>query len=179
MTKIKVAFIGRSNVGKSSLINFLLGRGELAKTSKHPGKTRKHQVIAFDSRIDLVDMPGYGYAKTRGANRALWDDALIKLFFEDDLLREVFVLVDSSISPMKIDTEFLSWLAENHIRHSIIFTKYDKAKPQELAHIMAAWKKNIGDIYSEIPPAQFEISVLKKKGDGVLREYIKRVGVEK
>jgi GTP-binding protein len=172
MTKIKIAIIGRSNVGKSSLINYVLGRGELAKTSKHPGKTRKHQLIPFDTRIDLVDMPGYGYAKTRGANRQLWDAAMQQLFFGDDLLRSVLVLIDSSIPLMQIDKDFLTWLREHNLSHSIVFTKIDKGKTTEVTKNINQW--NVWFLESGYPavPLQFLISSVKKQGASALKAHI-------
>lgn len=175
MTKIKVAIIGRSNVGKSSLINYILGRGELTKTSKHPGKTRKHQLVSFDSRIDLVDMPGYGYAQTRGANRQLWDEALQQLFFGDDLLREVLVLIDSSIPLMQIDKNFLAWLQEHHVPHSIVFTKIDKAKAADLARNIKEWNNSFIEMGYPAPPPQLLVSSTKKQGASTLKAHISMI----
>jgi len=172
ITKKKIAFIGRSNVGKSSLINYLLS-SNVAKTSKHPGKTRKHDSYSFNEDFDLVDMPGYGYAAVRGEKRAFWDEIMLELFFSDAAFRHLFVLIDSSIKPLKIDKEFLSWLLENRIAHSIIFTKIDKANAKELASNLGSWNDFTEALYSKnkIPQA-LQVSSFLKKGKEEIREFI-------
>jgi GTP-binding protein len=161
---LKVAFIGRSNVGKSSLINFLLGQ-KIAKTSKHPGKTREHSLFRFSDKISFVDMPGYGYALIRKERRQQWDQDLLKLFFEDTDLEHVFVLVDISIPPMKIDQDFVSWL----------FTKKDKAKLNEKTKYLTIWQLHIASLGYPFELKIFEVSSLKKQGAGELKEFIGQI----
>jgi GTP-binding protein len=171
-TKYKVALIGRSNVGKSSLINYILGR-QIAKTSKHPGKTRKHDLFNYNKTIDLVDMPGYGYASVHGTKRAVWDEIMIGLFFKDPLFRHLLVLIDSSIPPMKIDQEFLTWLVENQVSFSIVFTKVDKATAKELASNIkdtTTFVNLLPSIYGV--PRYFQVSAEKKKGAGEIIDFL-------
>lgn len=172
MTKYKIAFIGRSNVGKSSLINYLLARG-LAKTSKHPGKTRDHNIFSYNTKFDLVDMPGYGFAKVEGVKRQIWDTKMQHLFFEDQFLRHVFVLIDSSIKPMKIDQEFLEYLITNDLHFSVIFTKTDKAKTMELKSNLASWYSFISLLPATFGPIKtFLASSFLQKGKGEIKQYI-------
>lgn len=173
--KKKIAFIGRSNVGKSSLINYLLSNN-VAKTSKHPGKTRDHGVYAFDESFDLVDMPGYGYSAVRGEKRAIWDEKMLKLFFEDGAFRHLFLLIDSSIKPMKIDKDFLAWLLKNRIAHSVIFTKIDKANTKELADNLALWTEFMEILYQKNGvPKLLQVSSFLKKGREEVREFISSI----
>lgn len=172
MPKYKLAFIGRSNVGKSSLINYLLGQ-KLAKTSKHPGKTRKHDLFPYNTKFDFVDMPGYGYAAVDGKKREIWDQIMVDLFFKDSLFKHLFVLIDSSIPPVKIDKDFLSWLVENRIFFSVIFTKIDKAKAKEFSSNVAEWTKFINLLHnSHGAPKIFQVSALNKKGGSDIKAFI-------
>jgi len=172
MSKSKIAFIGRSNVGKSSLINFLLGQN-VAKTSKHPGKTRDHNLYDYNSKFDLLDMPGYGFARVEGIKRQIWDEKMQNLFFNDPDLRHVFVLIDSSIKPMKIDQEFLTYLTENDIYFSIIFTKTDKAKTRELQTNLANWQSFINLLPSSFGTVKTILaSSFLKTGKGEIKEFI-------
>lgn len=176
MTSRKVAFIGRSNVGKSSLINALLNKGEVAKVSSRPGKTRRIEEYDFSTKIKLVDMPGYGFARARGEIRQNWDENLLKLFFDDDLLQNIFVLIDSSIKPMKIDQDFLLWCQAHNLPHSIIFTKIDKENLKNRSAIKKEWLaflKVAGEDYLELHLQKMaEVSVKKKTGLGELKNFI-------
>jgi GTP-binding protein len=177
MPKYKLAFIGRSNVGKSSLINYLLGQN-LAKTSKHPGKTRKHDLYSYNTKFDFVDMPGYGYAAVDGKKREIWDKIMLELFFEDSLFQHLFVLIDSSISPVKIDKDFLSWLVEHKIFFSVIFTKIDKAKAKEFSSNIAEWTKYINLLFNvHGAPKTFQVSALNKKGGAEIKAFIQQFKV--
>lgn len=175
MLKYKIAFIGRSNVGKSSLINYLLNNN-VAKTSKHPGKTRKHDLFSFNTRFDLVDMPGYGFARVEGIKRQIWDEKMQELFFKDPLFKHLFVLIDSSIKPMKIDQEFLTWLIENQIYFSVILTKVDKAKARELATNVASWTNFISLLPNDFGAANiFKASSFLKQGKGDIKQFIEKL----
>jgi GTP-binding protein len=173
----KAAFIGRSNVGKSSLINFLLNQN-VAKTSKHPGKTREHTLFRYSDRLNFLDMPGYGYAKVRKERRNQWDQDLLKLFFEDTLLLHVFVLIDISIEPMKIDQDFTDWLVDHQIPYSVVFTKTDKAKQQDKAKYLNTWHEYLETLRHPYQLATFEVSVHKKQGAGELRNFITQIKAE-
>jgi GTP-binding protein len=126
------AFIGRSNVGKSSLINYLTDNGSLAKVSKVPGKTKLINHFLINDQWFLVDLPGYGYAKTSKENRAKWGAFIEDYILKRENLSNLFVLVDGRIPPQTIDIEFIAWLKQNHIPMTIIVTKTDKISKNEL-----------------------------------------------
>lgn len=160
------AFIGRSNVGKSSLINMLCRDPHLAKTSQKPGKTLliNHFFIESDTAISsagiqskrtkwhLVDLPGYGYAQTGLAQR----DQLRRMIERYCLMRVqlvcLFVLIDSRLKPQKIDLEFMQWLGENEVPFSIVFTKADKLGKGRLSENMAVYKQTLLETWEELPP---------------------------
>lgn len=160
------AFIGRSNVGKSSLINMLCRDPHLAKTSQKPGKTLliNHFLIESDTAISsagiqskrtkwhLVDLPGYGYAQTGLAQR----DQLRRMIERYCLMRVqlvcLFVLIDSRLTPQKIDLEFMQWLGENEVPFSIVFTKADKLDKGRLSENMAVYKQTLLETWEELPP---------------------------
>ena len=178
MSKPKIAFIGRSNVGKSTLINYLLGQ-KLAKTSKHPGKTRKHDLFPYSTKIDFVDMPGYGYAAVDGKKREIWDEKMLELFFEDTWFRHLFLLIDSSIKPVKIDQEFVRWLVQHKIHFSIIFTKIDKAKAKEFAAVIKEWTGFINLLFNvHGSPRFFQVSGELKKGGAEVKEFLNKMKFE-
>ncbi len=148
------AFIGRSNVGKSSLINMITGRKNLAKTSSNPGKTQtiNHFIINANAKPwYLVDLPGYGYAKVSKTSRDKWE-----LFIADYLekranLLNVFMLVDSRLEPQKIDLEFAEWLGENNIPFVVLFTKTDKQSKNETMRNIQLFKNKLLEFYEELP----------------------------
>jgi GTP-binding protein len=177
MSKNKIAIIGRSNVGKSSLINYVL-QIQQAKTSKHPGRTRKHEIYNFNEWIDLVDMPGYGYAKLSKERRDMWDELMLKLFFNDKDFREVFVLIDLSIKPTKIDQDFVAWLYEHQIKHNIIFTKIDKESQREVNGFKGLWDEIFIEIYQNAIPRTFMTSTNKKIGREEIITYLKHLTLE-
>lgn len=137
-TMPEYAFIGRSNVGKSSLINMLTGFGKLAKTSSTPGKTQLINHFSINKEWYLVDLPGYGFAKVPLTEKAKWEKMTWDYLLNRENLLYVFVLIDMRIPPQKIDLEFVDKLGENGIPLKLIFTKADKVKPQ-------AGQKNIDD----------------------------------
>lgn len=124
----EVAFVGRSNVGKSSLINSLANRKQLARVSNTPGRTQLINVFALPSGSTLVDLPGYGYAAVPGRVKQGWQKMIEGYLLERDELVNVFVLVDGEIGPTKLDVQMLEWLRANGIAHTVVATKHDKVK---------------------------------------------------
>ncbi|QNL50010.1 YihA family ribosome biogenesis GTP-binding protein [Olivibacter sp. SDN3] len=146
------AFIGRSNVGKSSLINALTQRKGLAKTSQTPGKTQLINHFLIDNRWYLVDLPGYGYAKTSRSNRNEWEKFIRKYLFTRENLQCVFVLVDSRLKPQKIDLDFCYTLGEKGIPFILVFTKADKQSRVKSDQHIALFCKALKQWFEEIPP---------------------------
>src|SRR3546814_19451180 len=130
-TEAEVAVVGRSNVGKSSLINALARRKALANTSKTPGRTQLLNVFAFPDGTTMVDCPGYGYAKVSKAKRADWGDMIERYLVGREPRQMVLVLVDGEIGPTKLDQALLEWLRDERIPHPVIATKPDQAKAQQ------------------------------------------------
>lgn len=141
-TKPEYAFIGRSNVGKSSLINMLTNQKGLAKTSGTPGKTQLINHFLINDQWYLVDLPGYGYAKVSKKTRQQFNSINTQYILNRSNLINLFVLVDSRHDPQKIDLEFMEWLGKNGIPFSIIFTKIDKLGSSSLQKNIAKYKKN-------------------------------------
>ena len=137
------AFIGRSNVGKSSLINLLAGRTALAKVSVTPGKTKLLNFFVMNGRWSLVDLPGYGYANVSHQDRDAFNQSVAEYIAERKNLSRVFVLIDSRHPPQKIDLQFLQWLIEAGKPYSLIFTKIDKLSQGVLERNVGLMKKNI------------------------------------
>ena len=131
-TPAEVAFVGRSNVGKSSLINALANRRPLAKVSNTPGRTQLLNMFALPSGASVVDLPGYGYAKVPERERASWQGMIEGYLLEREGLELVFVLVDGEIGPTKLDVQMLDWLRANDVPHTVVATKLDKVKPSKL-----------------------------------------------
>ncbi len=170
----ELAFIGRSNVGKSSLINMLCNQQKLAKTSSTPGKTQTINHFLIDESWYLVDLPGYGYAKVSKKMRDKWDD-MIRLYLKKrETLYCVFVLIDSRIPPQKIDVEFINWLGENGIPLSIVFTKADKPKANELEKNVEAFKEELLKYWEDLP-VYFVSSAEKKIGKDELLSYFNEI----
>jgi GTP-binding protein len=145
------AFIGRSNVGKSSLINMLLNAKGLAKTSQKPGKTQLINHFLVNKTWYVVDLPGYGYAKSSKSNRQEWAKFIRNYLEKRESLQCVFVLIDSRLEPQKIDIEFCCWLGERSIPFILIFTKADKQSIVKSQQNMAAFKKALLAYFEEIP----------------------------
>ena len=168
------AFIGRSNVGKSSLINMLTNRNKLAMTSSTPGKTQLINHYIVNNNWYLVDLPGYGYAKMGKSGKEK-----LKTIIEDYiLLREnltaVFVLIDCRLRPQQIDLEFMEWLGESEIPFSIVFTKSDKLSAKQLKENTDAYKNRLLEDWEELPPV-FITSSDKREGRDELLDYIEEI----
>lgn len=165
------AFIGRSNVGKSSLINMLLGRKNLAKTSGRPGKTQLINHFLINKNWFLVDLPGYGYAKVSKSSKKVFQKLITKYFENRTQLILSFVLVDCRHDPQSIDLEFMEWLGSKGIPFHIIFTKADKLKPRALSKRIAAYTEKMLEVWEEMPP-YFITSSSDYTGKDELLEYI-------
>jgi len=169
------AFIGRSNVGKSSLINMLCHHKDLAKTSQKPGKTLLINHFEINNgKWYLVDLPGYGYAQAGKKQR----EQLRKMIERYCLMREnlysLFVLVDSRHKPQNIDLEFISWLGEQQIPFSIVFTKIDKLSKQQLQDNLEVYKQQLSEQWEELPPL-FLTSSEKDIGAEEIIQYIESI----
>lgn len=149
--KPEYAFIGRSNVGKSSLINMLTNNGKLAKVSATPGKTITINHFIINGEWYLVDLPGYGFAKRSLKDREMWEKMLDSYIMNRQNLIVTFVLVDSRIEPQKIDLEFMAKLGESQVPFVIIFTKTDKLKKNQLINNIEAYKTRLLEEWEELP----------------------------
>lgn len=168
------AFIGRSNVGKSSLINHLTDRKKLAKTSSTPGKTQLINHFIIDDNWFLVDLPGYGWAQTSKTNKAAWKKMIDEYLRERPNLACVFVLVDSRHEPQPIDLEFIQWLGGEGVPFSIVFTKTDKLKKAQIQSNVASYKRKLRETWEELPPTFITSSVDKVGGEEIL-DFIQRI----
>lgn len=168
------AFIGRSNVGKSSLINMLTGNKGLAKTSGRPGKTQLINHFLINGEWYLVDLPGYGYARTSKTSREKWSQMMRDYFLHREALTNVFVLVDSRIPPQRIDLEFVEFLGTNGVPLAIVFTKTDKEKQREVMANIKAMKAALKEQWEELPPMFLTSSMTGYGREGVL-EYIENI----
>ncbi|MBD1434472.1 YihA family ribosome biogenesis GTP-binding protein [Sphingobacterium sp. DN00404] len=157
------AFIGRSNVGKSSLINAMVNKKDLAKTSQKPGKTQLINHFMINKNWYLVDLPGYGFAQTSKKNRAEWERFIRRYLTQRENLQCIFVLIDSRLEPQKIDLEFCRWLGEQGLPFLLIFTKADKQSKVKSDQHIAKFRKALLTWFEEIPPL-FLTSAEKKEG---------------
>ncbi len=169
------AFIGRSNVGKSSLINLLTGVRDLAKVSSTPGKTQLINFFTINGTWSLVDLPGYGYAKVNLAARADFNEAVADYIEKREQLRHVFVLIDSRIPPQKIDLHFIEWLAGRQVPWSIVFTKADKLSVSQVRTNVAAIQQALAATGVAAVPASFVTSAKTKTGRGEILAAISRM----
>ena len=168
------AFIGRSNVGKSSLINMLAKRPKLAMTSSTPGKTLLINHFLINKEWYLVDLPGYGYA-SRGKKQVEKIQQIIEDYIlEREQMTNLFVLIDCRLEPQKIDLEFMEWLGENGVPFCMVFTKIDKLGPVRLKENITVYKERMMETWEELPPI-FATSSEKKVGRTELLDYIEMI----
>ena len=173
-TRPEYAFIGRSNVGKSSLINMLTNRKGLAMTSQKPGKTQLINHFIINDDWYLVDLPGYGYAQRGKEGREKIRVIIEDYILEREQLTNLFVLLDCRHEAQKIDLEFMEWLGESGIPFSIIFTKIDKLSQSKLKENIDAYAEKILESWEELPPLFFS-SAAKKDGRDDILNYINEI----
>ena len=166
------AFIGRSNVGKSSLINLITNRKGLAKVSKTPGKTQTINLFLIDESWHLVDLPGYGYARVSKSSREMFSKMIKYYITHREQLQTIFVLIDATISPQKIDLEFINWLGEIHMPFAIIFTKSDREKTLVIQKNVKQFKNKMLENWEGLPTSIIT-SAEKNRGSKEIMEYIK------
>lgn len=172
--KPEYAFIGRSNVGKSSLINMLTNKKGLAKTSQTPGKTLLINHFIINNEWYLVDLPGYGFAQHGKEKRAQLKRIIESYIVKREQLTSLFVLVDCRLEPQKIDLSFMRWLGETGIPFSIIFTKIDKINKSCLQKNVDAYKVKLLEEWEELPPILLSSSE-KKEGRKEILDYIESI----
>lgn len=172
--KPEYAFIGRSNVGKSSLINMLVSKPNLARVSASPGKTITINHFLINDNWFLVDLPGYGYARRSKSLRKDWEDALEEYLKNRENLQCLFVLIDSRLEPQDSDLEFLNFLGELQVPFAIVFTKIDKLNQSMRAKNMNAFTDEVLKNWEVLPPV-FQTSSTEKKGRDKLLGYIDSV----
>ena len=172
--RAEFAFIGRSNVGKSSLINALVNKKDLAKTSSQPGKTQLINHFLIDSQWYLVDLPGYDYAKVSKSSREVWGKMIRNYILKRENLLNVYVLVDSRLTPQKIDIEFINFLGENAVPFTIVFTKIDKQSAGKTEENLEVYKQELLKYWEELPNIILTSSE-KRKGLDELLDSIKSI----
>jgi GTP-binding protein len=172
--KAEYAFIGRSNVGKSSLINMIVGNKKLAKTSGRPGKTQLINHFLINDEWYIVDLPGYGYAKASKTSREKWEKFIAEYLTKREQLVNVFVLLDCRLEPQKIDLEFMNWCGEKGIPFSMVFTKIDKLSSSALQKNLAKYKKEMLKYWDALPPV-FTSSSESAFGKEKILNYIEAI----
>lgn len=176
-TKHEYAFIGRSNVGKSSLINMLCNHKNLAKTSATPGKTLLINHFIINNEWYLVDLPGYGFAKRSKTVQNKLEQMITSYILQREQLVNVFVLIDIRHSPQKIDVQFINWLGQSNIPFSIIFTKADKLSTSKVKPAAEAYMNTLKETWEELPPYFISSSETKTGRDEIL-DYIENINKE-
>ena len=171
--KPEFAFIGRSNVGKSSLINYITGYQKLAKTSAEPGKTQTINHFIINDSWYLVDLPGYGYARVSKEMRSDWTVMLQDYLLKRENLIYTYVLVDSRLEPQKKDVEFINWLGMSQIPFALIFTKIDKNTANKTKSNVEVFKKELLKYWDELPPIILS-SAEKRQGREEILEHIEQ-----
>ena len=172
--KPEYAFIGRSNVGKSSLINMLTNNKKLAKTSATPGKTLLINHFIINNEWYLVDLPGYGYAKRSKKEVGKLEQMISGYLLQREQLVNVFLLVDVRLEPQKIDLDFIQWLGDSSIPFAIVFTKADKLSAMKVSQQVETYKKILLETWEELPPV-FITSAEKRQGRDEVLDYIDRI----
>ncbi|RRD02215.1 ribosome biogenesis GTP-binding protein YihA/YsxC [Prevotella sp. OH937_COT-195] len=175
--KPEYAFIGRSNVGKSSLINMLCNHKGLAKTSATPGKTLLINHFIINNEWYIVDLPGYGYAKRSKTQRNKLEQMISSYMLQRKQLTNVFVLIDIRHEPQKIDREFIDWLGQSQIPFAIVFTKGDKIAPSKIKQQAQAYMSKLEDTWEILPP-YFISSAEKAYGREEILDYIESINKE-
>ncbi len=168
-TLAEYAFIGRSNVGKSSLINAMMNRKDLAKTSQTPGKTQLINHFIVNDEWFLTDLPGYGYAKVSKVQRKDFEKLITNYILNRKNLVNLFVLVDIRHSPQKIDLEFMEWCGESGVPFSIVFTKADKLKPGAVKANVEKYHDEMLKYWDELPQSFITSAEKKEGGDDILK----------
>ncbi|MCF8369134.1 MAG: ribosome biogenesis GTP-binding protein YihA/YsxC [Bacteroidales bacterium] len=168
------AFIGRSNVGKSSLINALVDRKNLAKTSNTPGKTQLINHFIINDEWHLVDLPGYGFAKISKKTRAAWEKMIYNYLTHREQLVNTFILIDSRHAPLEIDLDLIAWFGKKQRPFSLIFTKTDKLSKSKLAHNLKAYREELNNMWDEIP-LSIITSAKSKRGREDLLSFIEEM----
>lgn len=171
------AFIGRSNVGKSSLINMLVNKKGLAMTSSKPGKTILINHFIVNKEWHLVDLPGYGYARTSKSERERLKRVIEGYILQREQLTNLFVLIDSRLEPQQIDLEFIAWLGLSGVPFAIVFTKADKLSNSKLSINIENYKQKLREEWEELPPI-FLTSSEKRTGREELLDYISNINKE-
>ena len=167
----EIAFLGRSNVGKSSLINMVTNRSKLAKTSVSPGKTQTINHYLINNHWYLVDLPGYGYAKVNKSLRYAWGKMIEEYLLKRENLDCLFILIDARLEPQKIDVGFINWAGEKGIPISLIFTKLDKLNKTQFLKNKKLMEQQLHQSWEQLPP-MLETSSVKKSGREELLTYI-------
>lgn len=167
----EVAFIGRSNVGKSSLINMLSNKKELAKVSSSPGKTQMINHYLVNNNMYWVDLPGYGFAKVSQSQRAAWKKMIWNYIEKRENLQTLFVLIDSRHEPQKMDIEFINSLGEKAIPFTLVFTKADKESQKEVSDHVSRFKIELLKTWADLPPI-FVTSAVKRLARREMLQYI-------
>jgi GTP-binding protein len=168
--KAEFAFIGRSNVGKSSLINMLTGRKNLAKTSSKPGKTQLINHFEIDGSWYLVDLPGYGWSKVSKEQKADWGVMIEEYLLKRETLACLFVLIDSRLEPQNIDYEFIIWLGEQSIPFAMVFTKTDKQSKTKFQSTKAKHLRQLKKEWEALPTI-FESSAIDQTGKKMILNF--------
>ncbi|MFN3404027.1 MAG: ribosome biogenesis GTP-binding protein YihA/YsxC [Cytophagaceae bacterium] len=172
--KFEIAFIGRSNVGKSSLINMLAGHKGLAKTSSRPGKTQLINHFLINNEMYWVDLPGYGWARVSKENRENWEKMVKDYILYRENLYCLFVLIDSRLEPQKIDIDFINWLGEKGVPFAIVYTKADKLSRSQTLASTQRFNKELSKFWQELP-VTFVTSSETGEGKNELLDYIQEI----
>lgn len=172
--RVEFAFIGRSNVGKSSLINLITGRKGLALTSGTPGKTQTINFFSINQDWYLVDLPGYGYARTSKVNRRKWETMIQGYLMRRESLACTFILLDANIPPQLIDIEFVNWMGEKGLPFVLVYTKTDRMKDFQRDENIARIRAALLEYWNELPQ-EFITSAVKHAGGEELLAFIEQV----